>query len=84
MMATRRQRERALPHYPDSSRLWHYHLLCRHCHPYGLTSDYVMATRRDVFRLQQELNDSILFPVHKYVVIGCALPACVPQTLSED
>lgn len=59
--------------------LWHYHVLCRHCHPYGLTSEYVYATRRDALAVQEELNASILGPTHQYVILGCALEDCRPQ-----
>ena len=78
-MNERRQRDIPLPSYQDSSLLWHYHVLCRHCTPYGLTDQYVKPTRRAAFELREELNESILFPVHTYVVIGCALGECQPD-----
>jgi hypothetical protein len=66
-----------LPRYDDSSRLWHYHVLCRHCTPTGITSGYVLPTRGEAVEIRDDLNASILAPVHHYIVTGCGLLACV-------
>lgn len=87
----RRARTVPLPWYDDSSRLWHYHVVCKHCLPDWLNtplpSTSAVPTRAEALRLQQEYNADIpdhLFVGHRHVIMGCAGTRCTVQSLAPD
>lgn len=70
---------RTLPEYADASRIWHYHVICRHCTPkgYGPEGGVVIATRALAMALAREFNDNVHdIPTHRHVIQGCANATC--------
>lgn len=76
-----------LPMYTDSSKLWHYHVVCRGCVPKGIeatspaweyTPSYVVATRAEAVVLRDDANESIhgTLAGHRHVLEGCASTDC--------
>ena len=76
-----------LPMYTDSSRLWHYHVVCRGCTPkeveataraWEYTPIYIVATRAEAVVLRDDANEGIhgALTGHRHVLEGCASTDC--------
>lgn len=86
----RRARTVPLPMYQDSSRIWHYHVVCLTCHPdhwEAIRSSCAVPTRAEAFRLQNEENHGVhgVDAGHRHVLLGCGgIPCRIAPLMPPD